>query len=127
VSSLLPFFVLCTLNSAGYRYGASDQAFYVPAALARLNPALFPRDDVLIASQARLTLIDETMAALVRMTGLDLHALFGALYLASLALLALAAWLIARRLYRTTWAAMALLAALTLRHAHGPVAQPHRG
>ncbi len=31
--SLLPFVLLATLNSAGYRYGASDQAFYAPAIL----------------------------------------------------------------------------------------------
>ena len=29
------FVVLCTLNSAGYRYGASDQAFYAPAVIQR--------------------------------------------------------------------------------------------
>ena len=44
----VPFLVLATLNSAGYRYGASDQAFYLPAMLERLDPALFPRDSDLI-------------------------------------------------------------------------------
>ena len=38
------FVLLATLNSAGYRYGASDQAFYIPAVLRHLDPALFPRD-----------------------------------------------------------------------------------
>jgi len=57
---LLPFLLLCTLNSAGYRYGASDLAFYIPAALEKLDPSLFPRDGALIASQAHLTMIDET-------------------------------------------------------------------
>ena len=37
---LLPFILLATLNSAGYRYGASDQAFYVPA---MLKSASIPR------------------------------------------------------------------------------------
>ena len=32
------------MNSAGYRYAASDQAFYIPAVLRHLDPALFPRD-----------------------------------------------------------------------------------
>ena len=59
---LLPFVLLCTLNSAGYRYGASDLAFYIPAALERIDPSLFPRDTPLIASQAKLTMIDETIA-----------------------------------------------------------------
>ena len=73
---LLPFAVLCTLNSAGYRYGASDQAFYAPAVLDRIDPALFPRDSSLIASQARLTLMDETMAAVARVTRTPLPPLF---------------------------------------------------
>jgi hypothetical protein len=105
------------LNSAGYRYGASDLAFYIPAALERLDPSLFPRDSALIASQARLTMIDETIAALARMTGLGLPALFATLYAATLALLLGAALLIGRLLYRTAWTTMAFVAALTLRHA----------
>jgi hypothetical protein len=112
-----PFILLATLNSAGYRYGASDLAFYVPAALVRLNPSLFPRDWPLIASQARLTTIDEVIAALVRLTGASLPVLLGVLYCASLALLAAAAWQLGCRLYRTRWATLALLAAMTLRHA----------
>lgn len=112
-----PFAFLCTLNSAGYRYGASDQAFYVPAVLSHLEPALFPRDDALIESQARLTRMDETLAGLVNLTGADLPVLYAALYTVSLALLALAGWLLARRLYRSEWTAFALLGALTLRHA----------
>ena len=114
--SLFPFVLLCTLNSAGYRYGASDLAFYVPATLERLDPSLFPRDRGLIASQARLTLIDETIAALARATRLGLPALLAALYVSTLALLMLGGWLIARTLYRTAWATMALTAALTLKH-----------
>jgi hypothetical protein len=114
---LFPFFLLATLNSAGYRYGASDQAFYVPAVTARLDPALFPRDGALIASQARLTRIDETMAAAARVSTLDLPALALTLYVVSLALLALAGWMLARTLYRSEWTALAFLAALTLRHA----------
>src|SRR5258708_24694096 len=47
------FIVLATLNSAGYRYGASDQAFYIPAVLRHVDPALFPQDRVLIDAQAR--------------------------------------------------------------------------
>jgi hypothetical protein len=114
---LLPFLVLCTVNSAGYRYGASDQAFYVPAVLERLDPGLFPRDTPLIASQAHLTLVDETIAGLVRVTGASLPFLFAALYALSLALLGAAGWLIAARFYRSAWTGAAVAAALTLRHA----------
>jgi hypothetical protein len=115
--SLLLFLLLCTLNSAGYRYGASDLAFYVPAALEKLDPALFPRDGALIESQARLTMIDEVIAGLARVTGLSLPPLFAALYALTLSLLFAGAWLIAARVYRSPWTAAALLAALTLRHA----------
>lgn len=114
---LAPFAFLSTLNSAGYRYGASDQAFYVPAVLMRLDAALFPRDGALIASQAALTVIDEVLAGLARLTGAPLPVLFAALYVVSLCLLATAAWMIATRVYRSTWIAAALLAGLTLRHA----------
>lgn len=114
--SLAPFVALCTLNSAMYRYGASDQAFYVPAVLIRLYQPYFPRDLPLIASQARLTLTDEAIAGLARLTGAPLPALFAALYVASLVVLACGAWLVASRLYTSRWSALALLAALTLRH-----------
>jgi hypothetical protein len=115
--ALFPFLLLCTLNSAGYRYGASDLAFYIPAALEKLDPALFPRDGALIASQARLTMIDEVIAGLARVTGLSLPPLFAALYVLTLSLLLAGAWLIADRVYRSPWTTTALAAALTLRHA----------
>jgi hypothetical protein len=115
--SLVPFLLLCTANSAGYRYGASDLAFYVPAVLERIDPALFPRDSALIASQARLTGIDEVVATLSRVTALSLPALFAILYCVTLTVLAIAVWLIGSRMYRTQWATLALVAALTLRHA----------
>ena len=69
---LLPFILLATVNSAGYRYGASDQAFYAPAILKRIDPALYPRDSDLIQSQARLTLVDEVLGPVARATGVPL-------------------------------------------------------
>jgi hypothetical protein len=114
---VFPFIFLSTLNSAGYRYGAADLAFYIPAALARINGSLFPRDWALIASQARLTMVDEVLAAIARLTGASLPFLLAALYCVSLVLLAAALWQLGSRLYRTRWATLALLAAMTLRHA----------
>jgi hypothetical protein len=113
---LLPFVLLCTLNSGTYRYGASDQAFYVPAVLLHMHPDYFPHDAPLIMAQARLTLMDESIGALSTITGAPLPVLFAALYVAALVLLAVAVWLIASRLYRSPWTGVALLAALTLRH-----------
>src|SRR6266851_4255377 len=117
LASGIAFVLLATLNSAGYRYGASDQAFYIPAVLRHLDPALFPQDRVLIDAQARLIVIDDLLAGIVRVTHLSLPHLFFALYVATLVLLLAAATRIGALLYRTRWAVAALAAALTLRHA----------
>jgi hypothetical protein len=113
---LLPFIVLATANSAGYRYGASDQAFYAPAVMQRLNPLLFPRDTALLNIQARLTLADDTIAAVARVTGSDLPPLFAALYVLTLTLLAWGVFKVGGTIYRERWTAVALLAAVSLRH-----------
>jgi hypothetical protein len=113
---VLPFVLLCTLNSAMYRYGASDQAFYQPAVVLEQHPEYFPRDAPLILAQARLTGADEVVAGLAALTGASLPVLFAMLYVVSLLLLAIAAWLIGGRIYRTAWTGVALLSALTLRH-----------
>ena len=114
---LLPFLILATANAAGYRYGASDQAFYTPAMMQRLDPALFPRDTIVLNTQANLTLADETIAAIARVTGLPLPQLFLALYAITLALIAWAALRVGDAMFRERWTAVALLAALSLRHA----------
>jgi hypothetical protein len=105
------------MNAAGYRFAASDQAFYIPAVVRHLDPSLFPRDAPLIDSQARLTVIDEIVAALIGATGLSLQHLFLGLYVIALTLLLGAAARLGARMYRTGWAVAALGAALTLRHA----------
>ena len=115
--SLVPFALLATANSAGYRYGASDLAFYGPAVMRALDPALFPRDRVLIDAQAHLTFMDETVATIARLTTTNLPWLFLGLYLVTLALLAWGTSLVGARLYRSQWTIAALLAAVTLRHA----------
>jgi hypothetical protein len=110
------FVVLATMNSAGYRYGASDQAFYIPVVLRALDPRLFPRDAALIDSQGRLTVFDTVIAAVVRATGASIQQVFLACYLLSLILFVTAALRIARRFYATRLAAVALASALTVRH-----------
>jgi hypothetical protein len=109
--------LLATMNAAGYRYAASDQAFYLPAIVRQLDPSLFPAGAALIDSQAKLTLIDELAAGAVRATGVPLQYLFLALYVATLVVMAAGAIRIGARLYRTGWTVAALGAALTLRHA----------
>jgi hypothetical protein len=110
------FAILATANGAGYRYGVSDQAFYIPVITRALDPAAFPRDASLIDAQGDLMLGDELLAAIVRATGVSLETLFLVSYLASLALIWSGAVLIGRRVYRSPWAIAALGAVLTLRH-----------
>lgn len=112
----LLFVVLATANAAGYRYGVSDQAFYIPAILDDLRPALFPGDSALLESQARLMVLDEVLAAVVRATGVSLEALFLAAYLVSLLLLYAALHAIGSALYTSRWTTAALMLAVTLRH-----------
>jgi hypothetical protein len=108
--------VLATANGAGYRYGVSDQAFYIPVVVRSIDPALFPRDASLIDAQGRLMIVDEVLAGLARAAGLSLETLFLACYLGSLLVVWSGLWLIGTRVYHNPWAVAALAAALTMRH-----------
>lgn len=110
------FIILATANGAGYRYGVSDQAFYIPAIAHAADSATFPRDAELIEAQGRLMLLDEAVAGVMRATGLPLHVLFAAGYFLSLIVIWTALVLIGGRLYAHRWTTVALLAACTLRH-----------
>lgn len=116
LAGALVFIVLATANAAGYRYGVSDQAFYIPAILDDLQPALFPDDSALIESQARLMVLDELLAGVIRQTGISLPLVFAAGYVASLALLWAALLWIGPSLYRSPWTTAALALAFTMRH-----------
>lgn len=110
------FLVLATLNSGGYRYGASDQAFYIPAILGQLEPSLFPFDRELIGPQARYFFVDEIVAGLVARTGWPIETWFAAGYVLSLLMLYAGLWQLGQRVFRNEYATWALLAAETLRH-----------
>lgn len=110
------FLILATANAAGYRYGVSDQAFYIPVVTRALDPSLFPRDGALIDAEGRLMVMDEILSALVRTTDISIEALFFIGYLVSMAILWTGVVLIGRRVYRNTWIAAALGIAFTLRH-----------
>lgn len=112
----LLFIVLATANAAGYRYGVSDQAFYIPAILDDVQPALFPHDSPLIESQARLMVLDEWLGGLVRTTRISLPHLFLAGYVLSLLAIWGALALIGSSLYASRWTTAALMLAFTLRH-----------
>lgn len=110
-------FALCaTLNAGGYRYGASDQAFYIPAILHQLDPSLYPRDWAMLGAQGRFFFVDEIGAALVGATGLSLPTWFAVAQVATLAALYGGAMALGRAVFMTPWALAAWIAALTLRH-----------
>jgi len=119
VLAALAFVAVATLNSAGYRFGAGDQAFYLPAIQRHLEPDSFPRDRVVIDDQDRLNVFPRVAAVLVRTAGLPQPALFLGLYLAALVLLAWAATALAETLGLSSWAQAAVLAALTMKHRVG--------
>ena len=110
------FCLLAILNCGGYRYGIGDQAFYVPAVVQHLNPALFPRDRALLHVQDQFMAFDDVTAAVVRTSGISLPVLSFFLYLLGLGLLFGAAVTIGRTLYRSWWTVALLAALLTLRH-----------
>jgi hypothetical protein len=112
----LLFILLATANAAGYRYGTSDQAFYIPVVVRALDPAAFPRDATLIDAQGRLMLSDEILAAIIGVTGMPMEELFFGAYLLSLVLIWTALVLIGRSVYPSPWLTIALTAAFTLRH-----------
>ena len=108
--------VVATANGAGYRYGVSDQAFYIPVVVRALDPNAFPRDASLIDAQGQLMLSDEALAGVVRTTGWSLDWVFLGTYLASMVLVWGGLSLIGSRVYRHGWTTAALVAAFTLRH-----------
>lgn len=112
----LVFVVLATANAAGYRYGVSDQAFYIPVLSRALDPSAFPRDAALIDAQGQLILTDEVLASVVRLVDLPFDVLFLGGYIVSLVVVWASLTLIAARVYENRWLAVALLAAFSLRH-----------
>jgi len=131
LAGLIAFVVLATANGAGYRYGVSDQAAYVPAVVRAENPAAFPRDATVIDTQGQFFVLDDVLAAIGRATGASTEALFFGAYLVSLALVWAGVVLIGTRLYPSSlgslgmtpnqvegspWLTVALAAVITLRH-----------
>jgi hypothetical protein len=116
VAAAALFAVLATANSGGYRFGVSDQAYYVPAVALAAQPDLFPRDRVVLETQTGLMAADDALAAIARATGLELTAVFLGAYVVTLIALFGAAVGFARGIGLSWWATTAALLLLTLRH-----------
>ena len=110
------FTLLATLNTAGYRYGVGDQAFYVPSILRQLDGRLFPRDSALLDGQSRLFVFDELLARATGVIPASLETWFLGLYLLTLALLYAGLVRIADRLLVSRWSIAAFVAVATIRH-----------
>ena len=110
------FGLLALLNVGGYRYGVSDQAFYVPVILQQIDPSLFPHDAELLGAQNRFFAFDDWFAALTVATGASLPAAFLLAYVGGLATLYAAAAALGRSLYVTWWGTGAFITALAIRH-----------
>jgi hypothetical protein len=119
LAGFVVFVVLATANGAGYRYGVSDEAAYVPAVMLAENPAAFPRDAPLIRTQGQYFVIDDILAAIGRATGASLESRFFGAYLLSMAAVWIGVLLIGSSIYhRRDGLALtiALAAVVTLRH-----------
>jgi hypothetical protein len=116
IAGVIAFLILATANSGGYRYGVSDQAFYLPAVYQHLTPDLFPRDAPLLNAQAKLMAADELTAAAVRVTGASLPQVAAAIYVVTLVLLIVAAAAFARGLGGSWWTVTLFGVLLTFRH-----------
>lgn len=116
LAAALLFTIVGTANSGGYRYGASDQAFYAAAIAKAADPSLFPRDTAVLDPQMRMWLGDDVIAWTGRALGLDQPPLFAVIYLVTMAALFAGALFFARSLGGSWTMAGALLALLTLRH-----------
>lgn len=110
------FLIVATANSGGYRYGISDQAFYVPAIAHAADPALFPRDTAVLAPQMKLWAGDDVLGFVLRVLPVSLPGLFAVLYLTGLVLLFAASVFLARGLGASWLAVVGATAFLTLRH-----------
>ena len=113
---LVVFVLLATANGAGYRYGTSDQAAYVPTVMLAENPAAFPRDAPLIRTQGQFFLVDDALAAIGSATGAPIEWLFLGAYLLSLVAIWIGVLLIGTRLYPSAWLTCVLALVVTLRH-----------
>jgi hypothetical protein len=105
-----------TANAGGYRFGVSDQAFYVPSIELAADSTLFPRDRGVFEPQMRLWLGDELLGAAVRATGIELPTLFAVLYLLTMCALTIGVVALARTLGCDWWTIAAALVLVTLRH-----------
>ena len=110
------FFLLATANSGGYRYGVSDQAFYVPAVMQAADPEAFRLDTDLLATQTGFMASDDALAMVGTAFGLEWPTVFLLFYAVTIAALYGGAVAFTRAVGFSWWATGGCLLLMTLRH-----------
>ncbi|HKF46900.1 MAG TPA: DUF6798 domain-containing protein [Terracidiphilus sp.] len=108
-------FSLLGFAAMGYHPGAEDDAVYLAAVNARLNPALFPHDAPFFQLQMHASLFDNFMAAFVRATHVPLAWAELLLQILSITLMVWASWTIVSRLFKENsarWGGVAIFSAM---------------
>jgi len=97
--ALLLVMVSASVAIHGYHYGIEDEAVYLPAIKAHLNPALYPHDAIFFQAQAKATLFDELVAASSRLLHLTADWTVFGYYLGTLLAFYAALWAFTARLF----------------------------
>lgn len=96
--ALLLLMVAASLAIHGYHYGIEDEAIYLPAIKAHLNPALYSHDGIFFQPQAKATLFDELVAGTARVLHAPVDWTVFVYYLGSLLVFYSGLWALAARL-----------------------------
>ena len=99
----------------GYHPGIEDDGVYLTAVKSDMNPALYPHDSEFFRVQLQATLFDKWVAGFVQLTHIPVAATELLWQFASIVLMILGCWGIARTLFpqaRAQWAGVALFAAM---------------
>jgi hypothetical protein len=83
----------------GYHYGIEDEAIYLPAIKAHLNPALYPHDAIFFELQTRPMLFDELVAATAKVLHLAVDWTVFGYYLGTLLAFFAGVWALEARLF----------------------------
>lgn len=99
----------------GYHPGLEDDGVYLSAVESDVSPALYPHDSAFFREQLQATLFDNWVAQFVRWTHIPVAATELLWQFASIVLIVLGCWSIARTLFaeaRAQWAGVALVTAM---------------
>jgi hypothetical protein len=96
---LLVALVAASVLIHGYHYGIEDEAIYLPAIKAHLNPALYPHDAIFFQLQTRPMLFDDLVAATSRLLHLAVDWTVFGCYLGTLLAFFAGLWALQARLF----------------------------